>query len=128
MDASVARCVAEFPAFMEDPSSVPHSLVPLTLAVVIVRERVYAGDSAPNAEDHLSGIATAIAALIPIYEYGHKPEYAPRILSSADLAGGLFRDNGKELRFVDGRSAKISLAVRAADVERVVGLLIQARK
>lgn len=112
---------------MDASAHLPDSLMPLAVAVSLVHERVYPGHNVANAEEHLSSIATAIAGLVPIYEYGHKPEYTPRLLSGADLSGGLFRDRGRELRFVDGRATKLSLAVRANDVDRVVSILIQAR-
>jgi len=85
----------------------PHTLVPLALAVSVVRSRVAAVAGAdPDA------VATLIASAVPVFEYWDTPVRLPKPLANT-LREGVFRDAGGELHFVDGRPTKYRLAVRA---------------
>ena len=100
---------------------VPHTLLPLTLAVGLIRAKVY-GERA-GAHGQLDALAAFIAGTVLLYEFASDPSRPPRALSAAEIEGGLFRGGGRELRFLDGRSAKQHLAVNAVDVECVMALL-----
>src|ERR1044071_8134905 len=94
-----------------------HSLLPLHLAVTLVRSRLArAAGMEPDA------LATRIAAALPVFEYWDSPLLLPQPLAKA-LRDGVFRDGGRELRCVDGRPSKYRLAVRAEDVDCVVEML-----
>jgi hypothetical protein len=98
----------------------PHTLVPLALAVSVVRSRVAAVAGAdPDA------VATLIASAVPVFEYWDTPLRLPQPLANI-LREGVFRDAGRELHFVDGRPTKYRLAVRAADVDCVIEMLMHA--
>jgi hypothetical protein len=96
-----------------------HSLVPLELAVLAVRDKVY-GPQQPGSDPN--AIAAFIAATFPVYEYTDDPSVQPRALTQAHSAG-LFRNGGRELHFLDGTPAKRCLAVKAEDVSRAIALL-----
>ena len=97
----------------------PHDLVPLELAVLLVREKVYAAQQ-PGADPN--AIAAFMAATFPVYEYADDPSVRPRVLSQGHSAG-LFRNGGRELHFLDGSPAKRHLAVKAGDVTSVIAML-----
>jgi hypothetical protein len=110
-----------------DHEDVPHTLIPLGLAVGLIRSKVYAeGKSTDRDTGHtvdLNALASFVAATVPVYEYESNPSKAPRALGKAELEGGMFRDGAKELRFIDGRATKRYLALNALDVECVTSLL-----
>lgn len=98
----------------------PHTLVPLALAVSLVRSKLSARAAAVSSDSN--GLARYIASAVPVYEYFDDPDWRPRRLTRACL-DGVFRDGGAELRFVDGRRSKRRLAVRADDIECVIDML-----
>jgi len=104
---------------------VPHCLIPLELAVSLIRSKVYAGrtmtDQGRDGDSNM--LANFIAGTVPVYEYSEDPSEAPRALRKVELEGGLFRDAARELRFIDGRATKRYLALNAVDVECVTLLL-----
>jgi hypothetical protein len=106
-------------------ADLPHSLIPLTLAVTVVRHKVYGERqiATQGPVGDLDMVANFVAGAVPLYEYFDDPSTPPRALKEATLEGGIFRDGGKELRFLDGRPAKRLLAINAADVECVTALL-----
>jgi len=108
-----------------DHEDVPHTLIPLGLAVGLIRSKVYAGAKLTDQGEKgdLNALASFVAATVPIYEYTADPSRAPRALLRTELEGGMFRDGGKELRFIDGRATKRYLALNALDVECVRSLL-----
>jgi len=110
-----------------DHEDVPHTLIPLGLAVGLIRSKVYAeGKSTGRDPGHtvdLNALAAFAAATVPVYEYATNPSKAPRALLPSELECGMFRDGGKELRFIDGRATKCYLALNALDVECVTSLL-----
>ena len=108
-----------------DHEDVPHTLIPLGLAVGLIHSKVYAVGKLtdPGPARDLNALASSIAAIVPIYEYATDPSKAPRALLRSELKEGLFRDGGKELRFIDGRATKRYLALNALDVECVTSLL-----
>jgi hypothetical protein len=108
-----------------DDSDLPHTLIPLTLAVLLVRQRVYADRQITNEGrvGDLNMVANFIAGAVPLYEYFSDLSKLPRALERAALDGGIFREGGRELRFLDGRPAKCFLAVIDTDVECVTALL-----
>ena len=107
----------------ESPDDLSQTLVPLAVAVRLIHEKAYAPAGAEELSATLDGIAATVAALIPIYEYESDPAKGARLLSSVELSGGMFRDGGKELRFIDGRPARHFLAVAADDIPSVVTML-----
>lgn len=98
----------------------PHTLVPLELAVTIVRSKIANGGS-PVAADP-NAMATFIAATVPIWEYSDDPSTLARPLRNA-AGSGVFRKGGRELHFLDGRPAKRLLAVQADDINCVIEML-----
>ena len=93
--------------------------------MVVVRQKVYrtserdcAGGPDPNA------LAAFIAAAVPLYEYPDDPATPPRILDK-DASTGSFRNEGRELHFMDGSPVKRRLAVQAAELAAVIEKLIQ---
>jgi len=104
---------------------VPHSLIPLTLAVGLVRHKAYDDRQVTNQgrEGDFNMLAGFVAATVPIYEYPADRSAAARALRKCELEGGVFRNGGGELQFIDGRSTKRHLAVHATDMACVVSLL-----
>ena len=110
---------------MADDSDLAHRLIPLALAVTVVRHRVYGTrqitDQGPLGD--LNMLANFIACAVAIYEYFDDPSKPPRVLDRAALEGGIFREGGKEIHFLDGRPPKSLLAVTDADLQRATALL-----
>jgi hypothetical protein len=108
-----------------DHDDTPHTLLPLTLAVGLVRSKVQAGHNTTGRgpEGDADAIAAFIAGVVPLYEFAHDPSVRPRMLERGELDTGLFRGGGQELHFIDGRPTKRYLAVNAVDVECVIALL-----
>lgn len=115
----------------EVPEDFPHTLVPLALAAQLVFVEVYGpgflGARAPT-EEKLDAVATAISALVPIFEHGKDSADGARVLREAELFGGRFRRGAKELQFTDGKRARRLLAVSATDVSYVIRLLKEAAR
>jgi hypothetical protein len=105
---------------------IPHTLLPLTLAVGLVRHKGGYAErqvTEQGPEGDFNMLAGFIAATVPLYEYSTNASTAPRALRKAELEGGMFRNGAKELRFIDGRATKRCLAVNATDVECILALL-----
>ena len=113
-----------------DHEDVPHTLIPLGLAVGLVRSKVYAERRLTDQGfmGDLNILASFVASTVPVYEYATDPSRAPRVLRRSELEGGMFRDGGKELRFIDGRATKRYLALNALDVECVTSLLLDPER
>jgi hypothetical protein len=94
--------------------------MPLALAVSVVRSK-FASDSS-SATWHPNGIATFIAAVLPIWEYSDDSSQQPRTLLHV-VRDATFQEGGRELRFLDGRPSKFHLAVQADDICRVIDML-----
>ena len=94
--------------------------MPLSLAVCVVRSKL-ASDSS-SATWHPNGIATFIAAVVPIWEYSDDSSQQPRTLLHV-VRDAAFQDGGRELRFLDGSPSKFRLAVQADDIGRVIDML-----
>jgi hypothetical protein len=75
--------------------------------------------------EHLNGLAYAIAALVPVYTVGDGGEV--RSISAEELRHGYFRAGAKELHFLDGRPSLNSLAVTPEGVEKVVSSILAAK-
>jgi len=98
-------------ATVGDRDEVRHSLIPLTLAVELIRHKVH-GERPPahrNAHADLDALACFIAGSM--------------MLARQELEGGLFRNGAKELHFLDGRASKRLLAVTALDLECATAVL-----
>ena len=98
----------------------PHTLVPLVLAVTIVRSKL--SDSTLRVPSEPNAIATFIASAVPIWEYSDDARQPPKPLQNP-VPGGIFRDGGRELMFLDGRASKSLLAVHVNDIDCVVEML-----
>lgn len=112
--------------FMFDPSiTLPHTLVPLALAVHVVWSRIYeSGGGAGDAKERLlNSIASKLAAKGTVYEYGADARARPRAISPSEIEGGVFRGAGKELCFADGRPTRRHLAIPADDVTAAIDAL-----
>lgn len=96
------------------------ALMPLALAVSVVRSKL-ASDSS-SATWHPDGIATFVAAVVPIWEYSDDSSRQPRTLLHV-VRDATFQDGGRELRFLDGRPSKFRLAVQADDICRLIDML-----
>jgi hypothetical protein len=106
---------------MLDPSdTLPHTLVPVALAVEVIWGRVYDdGKPAPETKERLlNSIASTLSVTGRLYEY--VDDAKPRALSPADIKGGVFKGGGKELHFSDGRPARRHLAVPTDDVPAAI--------
>ena len=115
----------------ETPDDFPHTLVPLSLAAQLVFIEVYGsgflGARTPT-EEKLNAVATAISALVPIFEYEENSAHRARLVPETELARGRFKSGAKELHFNDLRRSRHLLAVSATDVSYVVRLLEEARR
>lgn len=105
-----------------------HELVPLNLAAAVVFKRVYEDRtlvSGGRSTAHLDGMAYVMTSLVPVFRYELNGALVGQ-LQPAELAGGLFRDGGKVLYFVDGRAEIALIGVRASDIDYVVTSLTKA--
>jgi hypothetical protein len=112
--------------FMFDPSiTLPHTLVPLALAVHVVWSRIYedGGGTGDAKERLLNSIASKLAAKGTVYEYGADARARPRAISPSEIEGGIFRGAGKVLYFTDGRATRRHLAIPADDVTAAIDAL-----
>lgn len=100
--------------------TLPHTLVPVALAVQVIWSRVYPGSSPTSraGESLLNSFAATLAKVGTLYEYldGAKPS----ALARAQVLGGEFRGGGRELHFDDGRAPRRHLAVPADDVPKAI--------
>ncbi len=114
---------------MESSDTFPHSLVPLNLAALQVMHAVYPEQTTTgnSKKTLLDSIAATIAVIAAIYEYSPDPRQRARRLSQSELEGGMFKGGARELRFIDGRPPRGSLAVRAADVAATIKALEAAK-
>jgi len=111
--------------------------MPLSLAVILVREKLYckvharAGEADPNAPASNAPDSNALAALIatavPLYECADDPAVPPRIMS-IDPSKGRFRNDGRELHFPDGTPAKRRLAVQADELAAMIATFTRTRR
>lgn len=104
-----------------------HELVPLNLAAAVVFRRVYEDRtllSGGRSTAHLDGMAYVMTSLVPVFRYEPNGALVGQIQPD-ELAGGLFRDGGKALYFVDGRAEIALMGVRASDIDYVVTSLIR---
>lgn len=115
------RISATILASVERPDDLSHSLMPLELAVLIVRDKVY-GSRSTGSGRNPDAIAGFIGATVPIYEYSHDPCLRPSAVIR-DYENGLFRSGGRELHFLDGRPMLTNLAVKADDIVCVIAML-----
>jgi hypothetical protein len=108
-----------------DDTDLPHTLMPLTLALALLRQRVYADRQITNEGPvgDLNMLANFAAGAVPLYEYSSDPSQPPQLLEKAALDGGIFREGGRELRFLDGRPPKLLLAMSGTDLECATALL-----
>jgi len=106
--------------------------MPLSLAVILVREKLYckvharADEADPNAPDS-NALAALIAAAVPLYECADDPAVPPRIMS-IDPSKGRFRNDGRELHFPDGTPAKRRLAVQADELAAMIARFTRTRR
>lgn len=98
----------------------PHTLVPLALAVRLVRSGLSNRAAFPSCD--VNALAALIASNVPIFEYFDDPNWFPRLVD-VNPSRGFFRQGGAEFRFRDGRPSKRLLAMQAADVECVIDML-----
>jgi hypothetical protein len=110
----------------EEPDDLPHTLLPLRLAAELIFSKVYEARVVTNREEALDSIASTIAVLAPIYEYSADSHRPARRLSRVELEGGMFKGGARELRFIDGRAPRVSLAVAANDVTHTIETLKNA--
>jgi hypothetical protein len=96
-------------------------LIPLELAVALIWDRVYQGHVAVDDKERwLDSIAATLSSTSDMFQQDGRSDVPARALSRQEVEGGMFRGGGKELRFLDGRPARIKLAVTADDVARTV--------
>jgi hypothetical protein len=107
---------------MDQPAA--HDLVPLELAARTIYQRVYAYEHGTAGVactlEHLNGIAYAVAALVAVFTHDHD---TVRRLNEDEMVKGLFREGGRSLIFLDGRSSIGHLAVHAETIEQVARAL-----
>ena len=117
---------ARYTAAVDAASDLPHTLLPLRLAAELIFSKVYEGRVVTSREEALDSIASTIAVLAPIYEYSTDSQQPARRLSRIELEGGMFKGGARELRFIDGRPPRHSLAVAANDVTHTIETLKSA--
>lgn len=105
---------------LKPSDTLPHTLVPVALAVEVVWSRVYdAGKPTADAKERLlDSIASTLSVTGRLYEY--VGDAKPRALKPAEIRGGVFKGGGKELHFTDGRAPLRHLAVPTDDVPHVI--------
>jgi hypothetical protein len=109
------------------PADHPHTLVPLTNAVMLIHRSISKEDAAgASMDERLDFIASAIAEMVPIYEYSCDPAIGPRQLLDGELSEGRFNGGGRELRFADGSAPLRFLGIAARDIPGVVAFLLAA--
>jgi hypothetical protein len=107
-----------------DGASFAHELVPLALATRLVSAGAY-GSDARISPPRLTGIAHTMAALVPLYgRAGGEQEF--RRLTEEELLSGLFRKDGGELHFRDGRAPLRDIAATHHGIKEVVRVLASA--
>ena len=107
--------------------SLRSKLVPMDVAVKLVWSSVYeATTSAERKEDILNSLATTFSVASPVYEFHTGASIPPRALKKNELEGGIFRNGGKELHFIDGRQPRRNLAVTADEVSATIEALKKA--
>jgi hypothetical protein len=109
------------------PTILAHTLVPLNLAAEHVMRAVYA-DRSPITDKAqlLDSIASTLSVLADIYQYKTESRIPARRLSRMEMEGGMFKGGAKELRFIDGRATRTSLAVAAEDIAAAIKALKSA--
>ena len=100
--------------------SLPHTLIPMTVALAAIRQGVYAGARNPPP---MESIASFVAGTVPVYEYSTDVRRIPHAIRRAELEGALFRRSGAEMYYLDGRAPRSMLAVNADDVRCVIEML-----
>jgi hypothetical protein len=90
------------------------SLVPLGRAVEMIAARL------PRGRCDLQALACTVSALVPLYTLEGT---TLREVREAELQGAIFRRNGTEIRFADGRPPITTLAVTGDAIVRVVEIL-----
>jgi hypothetical protein len=107
-----------------DGASFAHELVPLALATRLVSAGAY-GSDARISPPRLAGIAHTMAALVPLYgRAGAGEEF--RRLTQEELLFGIFRKEGGELHFRDGRAPLRDIAATHHGIDEVVRVLASA--
>ena len=106
-------------------STLPHTLVPLALAVHVVWSQVFEGRVPGLAEkdEVLNSIAAQLTAKAKIYEYLPDANTRPRALTLSELQGGTWVDGGREIQFADGRPSRRHLAIAAKDVTTAIAVM-----
>jgi hypothetical protein len=98
-------------------------LIPLQAAAALAYERVYgqAHRSATAFTNHhvQNVMAHALAVVAAVYTF-NPDRTAIRALDENDLRAGVFRDGAERLFYRDGRPQLIRLAIRSADLQKVV--------
>ena len=107
-----------------DGASFAHELVPLSVATRLVGARAYGAD-ARISMTRLTGIAHTMAALVPLYGRPSGQQELRR-LTEEELLSGLFRKEGEELCFRDGREPLRDIAATRHGIEEVVRVLATA--
>jgi hypothetical protein len=104
-----------------DGASFAHELVPLAAATRLVSAGAY-GSDARMSLPRLTGIAHTMAALVPLYgRAGGGEEF--RRLAEEELLSGLFRKDGGEFHFRDGRAPLRDIAATHHGIVEVVRVL-----
>ena len=107
-----------------DRATFAHELMPLALATRLVSARAY-GLDARMSGPRLTGIAHTMAALVPLYaRVSAEQEF--RQLTEEELVSGVFRNDGGELHFRDGRAPLGDIAATHHGIEEVVRVLASA--
>jgi hypothetical protein len=101
---------------VEGSGPLRHSLVPLDLAVLLVRDGVYgeSGQGPWALSFDADTVATFIASTVPVYAYSDDPSVRPRILKRSQRTGWL--KSGERL------------GIQANDVMSVIAMLEQPER
>ena len=99
----------------------------MDVAVKLVWAKVYEGSTPlERKEEVLNSLANTFSVTSPVYEYHTGAQITPRALSKRELEGGMFREGGRELHFIDGRRPRRNLAVTTDEVSATIQALLSA--
>lgn len=105
-------------------ADIANDLVPLGIATRSISAQVYRtnGD-----RDRLLAIAHTLAALAALYTHNHDGSEIRR-LTEEELLSGMFRKDGAELHFTDGRPAVTNIAATHDAIQEVAGILASSEE
>ena len=124
VDACAVAAQNRAMALMGKSEVLPHRFIPLSAAAASLKAAA-ANEAvlARHGVSDLNAVASFIASVVPIYRYSRAMEGPPKVVAPARLRQAVFRDDGRQLHFLDGSPPADRLAVDPAHLEEVMRLL-----